>query len=186
MTQSAMPRLRSGLRLQRCDKGKAYTPRQNVQPARQSNSLRHPASGYSLVVSIQAQTHPIETSYTGVGGHFDAAGSGPADKKFPSHIVQTCHSSSIQAGWATPVNVQMQIKRLSDGQIVATKNWTSRRSPISHKYQQWDPESSSRLSWRGAHICVCAEPEVGPMVNLARTRPNHSGEIRGSDLQYLA
>jgi hypothetical protein len=129
--QQAMPRLRSGLRLQRCAKKPTPAPEEEFNLPNHPNPLSAPGERI-LFSSVFRGLRPtdFETIYTGVGGHFDALGSGPLEKKFPGHGAANL-SFFIDSTWdgKTPVSVEMQIKRLSDGLAVRKKTWNFEIKP---------------------------------------------------------
>jgi hypothetical protein len=167
ISRNAIPALKSGLRLQRCKAAPTPKPELEFNLPGKENPISAPGEKI-LFSSLYSSVKPsdFETSYTGVGGHFDQPGTGPLEKRFPDSTGAKNLPFFIDSNWdgTTPVTVHMQIRRLSDGAILITKDWTfSKKTYFPTGMHQFEGEGEESLQPREIKkFLYTLTPETGP------------------------
>jgi hypothetical protein len=127
VSHQALPRLRTGLRLQRCTPSRTPTsPAPSTTYVVPFNHAPKSAPGEQIIFRSEYD-HPspgdFQLVYTGVGGTFDSAAGGTA--KTIAGLKSGNVYFFIDAKWngTDPVTVKLEIKRTADGTAVHTEDW---------------------------------------------------------------
>jgi hypothetical protein len=133
IARSALPQLRTGLRLQRCNGGGSTNPpAPAVVPPVPKYVVpfdRTPLSAPGEQIILRGEfTHAspaeFQLDYTGVGGKFDSATGGTS--KTIAGLTSGNVYFFIDAAWngTDPVTVKLEVKKTADNSVVQTVNWT--------------------------------------------------------------